>query len=1195
MSRWLKITLISAVIIFGLLLSTMVIVPWQVKKQGSNWISENTQRTLSIEKVFFNPFTLTLEISGAKLTEQNNEQPFVTFNRLLLSGSVNSIIRQAIILDHVEFDDPFVNVELLGKQEFNFSDFTRLGSDKPEPVTTEPAKTLFFSFNNIVINNGSIDFTDQTSEKKSQHKIRELILKIPFVGNVPYLANKYVEPFLHMLLNGTEVQAKGQLKPFHDSLETDLYLTLDDVDLAFYAYHSPVPLPIEVKQGTLDCEIDFSYHISKSEKPRLMLGGKLTLSDVDLRERDGRELFRMPSLSLDLDWANLFTQDFNLVSLDIDKPEVYIDRDTSGLWNFQRIMPNKEGVATTDNNTTTEDKIANALPLVTIAKLALIDGQVHYRDDFVADSFSEEIRSINLVLNNLSTHQGQKTGATLKLQTNRDFATEISGELGISPVTAKLNLNANQLPLEPYYPYLERLLTAPIAGMLDLSGQLIYTEDGNIQILQGQVDLNDLRVPFSDKDRFTLANFNISDSSFDLKQQDINLGSIELSGGDVKATRFADGSFSPLQLLRKQPPEDTKKVVAKDKENEENQPWNIHADNLDLKRFKLLFTDLSMIKKPQANIPEFNFHAENLSYPVAEKSPFSLAAQLGKKGNLKIDGEVVHTPLQLQAQTEITAFPLVFLNNFVPENLNIDFKDGRFFSTLTINLDQQPDKLNGSFSGNINIDNFDLRDPIGDGELLTWNNLRVDGIKGEIAPLSLHITDVVLNDYLANIQITPEGQVNLTSVTVADTETNVEMSEIEPASIESTATRGETTSSEARPDIRVDTLILQGGTVSFIDRHLPDTFSTTMYELGGRVTGLASNEQMQADVDLRGQLENNSPLTVSGKINPLSQDLFTDLTFSFKDIDLTPMTPYSGTYLGYVIDKGKLNLDLNYQIEHRKIKATNKVMLDQFTLGDTVASDKATSLPVPLAVALLKDNDGEIHLDIPVSGDMDDPNFSIGSAFFIVLKNLLVKAATAPFSLLEAMLGGEEDFTSVSFPPGTTTIDAEQLTKLESLAEMLAKRPALTLEISGFADKEQDPEDYRQQQLKNLLVDAKWRKLVEDGAAPATKEAVVVSDEEYEDTLLTVYKEAEFPRPRNVVGMLKKLPVEEMQKLLLTNIMAGDEQLEELAKDRAMSVREALVAINKDIKPRLFLTKPDIYQPAKDGPASRVEFNISTK
>ncbi len=254
-----------------------------------------------------------------------------------------------------------------------------------------------------------------------------------------------------------------------------------------------------------------------------------------------------------------------------------------------------------------------------------------------------------------------------------------------------------------------------------------------------------------------------------------------------------------------------------------------------------------------------------------------------------------------------------------------------------------------------------------------------------------------------------------------------------------------------RPDIRIDALTLQGGTVSFVDRSMDRIFSATMYELGGRVTGMASDEQMRADIDLRGQLENHSPLTISGQINPLSRDLFADLTISFKDIDLTPMTPYSGTYIGYMIDKGKLYLDLTYRIEKRKIDAANKIMIDQFTLGDTVESDKAVSLPISLAIALLKDNNDEIHLDVPVHGDLDDPNFSVTGVIFTVIKNLLVKAATSPFSLLSSVLGGgDEDFSSIHFTSGSATVDAQQQAKLASLADMLAKRPSLILEISGF-------------------------------------------------------------------------------------------------------------------------------------------------
>jgi len=359
MPRSLKIIAISIAVIFGLLLSSMLIVPWQIKKQGSSWIAENTNRTLTIEKAFFNPFTLTVELNGATLSEQNSAKPFVSFNRLTLSGSIKSILKRAVILDQVELDQPYVNLELLGKQEFNFSDFTRLGDDQP---ADPEAKPLHFSLNNIIVTGGNIDFTDQTSEKKSRHQIRKLELQVPFIGNIPYMIDNYVQPALSMLLNGSAIHAEGKLKPFHDSLETSLYLTLKDIDLAFYAFHSPIPLPIEVKYGNLSGEIDFSYRISKSERPRLLLGGQLTLSDLDLRELNDREIISLPITTLDIDWINLFTHDFNLADLDIKNPQIYIDRDSNGQWSFERILAQLPTPVPVD--TTVEAPPADDTPLL---------------------------------------------------------------------------------------------------------------------------------------------------------------------------------------------------------------------------------------------------------------------------------------------------------------------------------------------------------------------------------------------------------------------------------------------------------------------------------------------------------------------------------------------------------------------------------------------------------------------------------------------------------------------------------------------------------------------------------------------------------------------------------------------------------------------------------------------------------------
>ncbi|MBN1956908.1 MAG: DUF748 domain-containing protein [Desulfuromonadales bacterium] len=1203
MPRGIKITLISFAVILSLLLLSMLIVPWQIKKQGSNWISENTNRNLTIEKAYFNPFTLSVQLRNLKLTEQNSTDPFVSFDRLKLSVSVRSLVDQALILDRVELDNPFVNLALLGKQTYNFSDFTELGGkqqDGPKEVseTTEP---FLFSLNNIVVIGGSLNFTDQTSEKKSQHQIRELELRVPFVGNIPYLADRYVQPYLHMLLNGSTFEAKGQTKPFHDSLETSINLTLSAIDLAFYAYHSPVPLPIDVRQGVLDADLQLDYRVSSTHDPTLNLGGEITLSDIDLRELDGRDLFRLAKLQLDLDWAELFKQDFNLKAVTLDDPEVFIDRDSSGRWNVQRIQSHlgqKSAQAEIQEEQTSEgNSTAAALPLLFVEQLKLNNGQLHFRDDAVVEGFSEEIKAITLNLAGLSTHYDQQTEASFSLQTGRDLSVTINGGFALNPTRATLDVSAGQLQLEPLYPYLEPFLTSSLKGHLTMAGQIEYTSDGNLLVRNGQARLEELQVPFVADDRFLLGSLDIGASTFDLAGKQLIVGTLRLSNGDLALSKLKEGDFSPLKLLKQTEQENPTAPPTDPVKNDTENPWNFAVNSFDLENFKLLFTDHSLTKQPQVNISRFDAQLANLSYPQARESSFNLAAKLGRKGEVNIAGTAVHTPLALTAQTQIKEFPLADFNAFIPDNIKLNLKSGQLFTTADLNLKQQGEKLSGHFSGTTTISNFNLRDPLEDGELLSWNTLNLNGIEGDLAPFTLHIKDVALSKYTANIMISKDGRINLASVTAQTESTeNEQVQDAEKEIDVPTTTEVNETSTNPPADIRIDNLTLQGGTVAFVDRSMDTLFSTTMHELGGRVTGMASDEQMLADVDLRGQLENHSPLTISGKINPLSKDLFADLTISFKDIDLTPLTPYSGTYLGYVIDKGKLYLDLSYHIEKRKIKADNKVIIDQFTLGDSVKSDKATSLPIGLAIALLKDANDEIHLDVPVFGDLDDPDFSVAGVIFTVIKNLLVKAATSPFSLLSSLLGsGDQDFTSVTFAPGLATIDPEQLEQLQKLAEMLAQRPSLTLEISAFADRDNDPESYRQEQLRRMLVEARWQQLVEAGTAPETKDQVVINPEEYPEVILRVYKEADFPRPRNFVGMLEKLPVEEMEKLLLANIRAGEEEIAELAKMRALNVRDALVSANEEIKPRLFLLQPDIYTLPEDGPASRVEFKISVK
>jgi hypothetical protein len=493
---------------------------------------------------------------------------------------------------------------------------------------------------------------------------------------------------------------------------------------------------------------------------------------------------------------------------------------------------------------------------------------------------------------------------------------------------------------------------------------------------------------------------------------------------------------------------------------------------------------------------------------------------------------------------------------------------------------------------------FHAIDSIDEEDLLKWESLQLDNIQGTLEPFSLALREIVLNGAYSRIVIRKDGTLNLQNLVQKDEKKpNAQAPDSAAAQpAEPSPPPGPVPQpASARKQIRIDAVTIQDGTMSFTDNHLPRRFAATFYKLGGRVSGLSSEESKFADVDLRGNLENNSPLQITGKINPLRDDLFVDLKVSFQDIDLSPVTPYTGTFLGYTVEKGKLDLDLKYKIENKKLDSENKIFIDQFTFGEKVESDKATTLPVKLGLALLKDHKGEIHLDVPVTGRTDDPKFSIWKLVFQVLQNLLVKAVTSPFSLLSSMFGSGQDFSAVQFDLGLSTIPPREEQKLEALSKALLDRPALKIELKGYVDREKDAEAYRNELLNHKLRNEKFLALSKAGTIKEGEKSDLVKllPEEYATYLKAVYRKEKFPKPRNAIGLVKDLPPDEMKKLIISNTVVGEPELQTLARERAVAVTNHLVGKGSVPTERIFQKNDNIFKaPEKDTQTkSRVELN----
>ncbi len=361
--------------------------------------------------------------------------------------------------------------------------------------------------------------------------------------------------------------------------------------------------------------------------------------------------------------------------------------------------------------------------------------------------------------------------------------------------------------------------------------------------------------------------------------------------------------------------------------------------------------------------------------------------------------------------------PLRDFEAYFPSNLNVFILGGFADTAMNVDIALKDGKPTGTFKGSAGIRGFHAIDTVAEEDLLKWESLQLDDIRGNLEPFSLALRQIALNGVYSRIIVRKDGTLNLQNLVEKPKQEPVPAI-VAPATPPPPGPRAVSSPQQAtgaKKQIQIGSVTIQDGTLSFTDNHLPQQYATTFYNLGGRISGLSTEESKFADVDLRGNLENHSPLQITGRINPLRDDLFVDLKVSFRDIELSPVTPYSGTYLGYTVEKGKLFLDLTYHIDKKQLDASNSIFIDQFTFGEKVESDKATKLPVKLGLALLKDRNGEIHLDVPLSGRTDDPKFSVWKLVFQVIRNLMVKAVTSPLSLLSSMFGGGHDLSAIQF------------------------------------------------------------------------------------------------------------------------------------------------------------------------------------
>ena len=727
-----------------------------------------------------------------------------------------------------------------------------------------------------------------------------------------------------------------------------------------------------------------------------------------------------------------------------------------------------------------------------------------------------------------------------------------------------------------------------------------------------QLDNVSLSRENEDNSILSLIKLAIGETAVSTKNQKVTLGEIALNGLSAKMRREEDGSidltklFSPLseqpQLpipARKPSYENRIQVATETVETEvEPQPieiadavesnattdedteWTIKIKRFSLNAAALHYTDITLPKAPPMAINPINLSVENIDLSGKTPLDISLDAQVNQRGSINTSGSLAWSPLATDIDIDLKAIDLVSLQGWAGDTLNALLTNGDISFQGNIKAHGEP--LLIAVNGEGQLANINIFDQKNASDLVRWKNLDISGIKFVNEPLRIDINTIKLGGFFAHVILSSEGNLNLTQIVKQDEAVT---------SADSTGTEvtaNPSPSKEATP-VHIGQITLQQGNIDFNDRFIKPNYRANLTGLKGTIGPLHANKV--GKVDIKGALDKTAPLEISGDMDPFGTELLLDIVAKVKDIDLPPFSPYSGKYVGYEIEKGKLSVDIQYHIKKGELTAENNIFLDQLTLGDEIESESALDVPLGLAIAILKNSRGEIDIHLPVKGSLNDPQFSIGGIVFDAFTNLLTRAITAPFSLLGSMLDGEDELSSIEFTPGFAQIDDKAAKSLRTLSEALIDRPALSLDIAGHIDPLTDNEGLKlaimQRKIKALKLAADAKK----GQSGGSLDDVELTPEEYSKYLEQVYKKEDFEKPTNLIGLTKSIPDDEMEQLILSNTVVTQSKLIDLAERRAIAAQNWLITEGMISADRVFVLGMRENEDSEDKkPGNRAEF-----
>lgn len=1068
-----KIALISGISLVSLLFIYTLLgffgLPYAIKNIAPKYLKDYNA-TLFVGDAKFNPFTFELNATNAEL---NTTSPLFSTKQVDLKLKPFSIFKKLVEIDIFRLYEPKVKITRDKKTNFNFSNFI---SDDNATSEDNSTSSINFALNSAKIIKGSFSYSDQNLTKPFNVSFDDINYELSSLNTEKNSAGSHIFDSNSSLAHKIDLNGDIKLNP----LKIEGNVSIKDFSIKPVAISFIDNDTLNLKNAIINLKINYALNADENAT-------KINLKDSFLNVK---------GLSLDEGANELSLGELELPKFDLDSK---IADKTEAALNLSAVNL---------NDISFKSAIAASVKSLNLNEITLL-ANLNEKSELNATA-----KLKNMGANALKIDEADRNLANLK-----DIN---ASNLNLNLVNNKTALTLEKITLNGINAPLSKSASANVAsaGVTNTS----FTMDGNKSLASlDELNVKNIELKAKNKDIASVADVAIKSISFDLLKMALNVASV-----DVNKPKFAselnDNGLSAVSELgfgeqstkatkvAKHTKKVEKKVENKSASKSKENDFKFDVKNISVNNADIALTHLFEGEKIAHKFDNLFVKVANLSSDFSKPFDAKVAMKSSQKLNLDIESKIKIEPLDVSAKIKLNDTNLPKYFAYAKPFLEADLASGQLESSAEI-----------SYAKDIKADaKVSIKDIRLNGKkaekLVAFKSLDLEKIS--FAKNDLAISGVSLNSPFIKAHLSKERKFNLSQIVKEDK--NKAKTEAKPESKKAASKK------EDELKFSVKNFSLKNGEVDFSDASLFMPFATTISKLNGKLSDI--DKKHPSSGEFQGVVGKNGFAQITAKLFPFELKQNTDIKLDFKDIDLVNVTPYSGQFLGYKIKKGKLNLNLNYSVTDSKLNGSNFINFDSLTLGEKVESKDAVNLPLSLAISILSDQNNQINIDLPVEGNLDDPDFKYGGVIWAAVKKLFADITLAPFRFLGNALGlGSKDLSSIDFLAGSSELISSEAPKIADFIKLTGSKPKMKLSITPTYSK-LDESFY-----KNKKLDQKINQII----ASSGKDYIAVLNE--------------------LVPNLKDRSEKALREEALKGIEVGKEKLVELANERANAVKEALI------------------------------------